>query len=399
MGPPARPGLRHVALAYPVAVPWMALFARGVAEYAQAHGGWTFTTSPPTLNGAEEFALDIRSLVGWPGDGVIAAISSPAEVRAAKALGIPVVNLSGAMAQSGLPRVMVDHHAIGRVAAEHLLQRGLRRMAFYGMPDLEFSKQRRQGFCQRLKAEGVECSVFESPVLPAARLSWNEQMAPLDAWLRNLKPPLGIFAVQDYRARVLVDECLRLGLRVPHDVAVIGVDNDPTICELWSPMLTSVSRSAWRVGYETAALLDRLMAGAAAPRKDILIPPDGVVQRQSTDTVAVEDQHVAAAVHFIHDHLGQRYGIEHVVRAAGISRRQLELRFRRALGCTPYAYVCRTRVERAKHLLAGARMKMRHVAGACGFASPERFRLIFRRATGSTPLEYRRSIEARKRDY
>jgi len=140
------------------------------------------------------------------------------------------------------------------------------------------------------------------------------------------------------------------------------------------------------------------MAGAAPPAQDVLIAPDGIMARQSTDTVAVEDHHVAAAVHFIHDHMALRYGIDEVVRASGISRRQLELRFRRALGCTPHEYVCRARVDRAKQLLDhGGRMKMRQVAALCGFPSAERFRLIFRRATGSTPMEYRRAMESRKR--
>ncbi len=385
-------GVRHIALAYPVAVPWMALFVRGVADYAHRHGGWTFTTSPPTLTGAEEVAHTVYNLKGWPGDGVIAAIGSKAEARAARQLGIPVVNLAGAVRDTGIPRVMADHFTMGRMAAEHLLERGLRRLAYCGVKGVWYSELRCMGFKRRAEQAGVPCDVFDMARPANPRAPWHRRVAPLDRWLQSLKPPLGLMAIHDYRARIIVDECLRLGLDVPHDVAVVGVDNDPAICEFCQPTLTSVSRHAWRMGYEAAALLDSLMSGKPPPEHDILIPPDGIVARQSTDTVAVEDVHVAAAVHYMWDHVGESFGIERVMQQVPISRRQLELRFRRVLHSTPYDYLSRIRVERAKQYLAGkGRLKLRNVAAACGFSSVERMRLVFRRQTGMTPLEYRRA--------
>lgn len=382
---------RHVALAYPLAVPWMALFMRGVADYARQEGGWTFTTSPPTLTGAEEFAHTVYSLRGWPGDGVIAAISNRAEAEAARRLGVPVVNLAGALREVGLPRVMVDHYAIGRIAAEHLLECGLRRLAYYGVRGLYYSQQRRRGFVERAEEAGVAVVVFEAARGSNRRQSWQSRIGRLDEWLSRLPRPVGILAVHDYRARALVDECQRLKLRIPEDVAVLGVDNDPTICEFCQPTLSSVSRSAWRVGYETAALLGGLMDGKPPPEDDLLVPPDGVVARQSTDTLALEDPHLVAAMRYVRDHLLERHGIGEIARVSGVSRRQLELRFREVLRCTPYDYVCRLRLERAKQLLAGPdRLKHQFVANACGFASSHRLRLVFRRYTGLTPEEYRR---------
>lgn len=126
---------RRVALAFPVSVPWMALCLQGIADYARQHGAWTLLTSPPTLGGAEEQTLTLRALRDWPGHGVIASVTDPAEARCARRLPIPVVNLSAALAECGLPRVMVDHVALGRLGAEHLLARGLRRLAFYGFRD------------------------------------------------------------------------------------------------------------------------------------------------------------------------------------------------------------------------------------------------------------------------
>ena len=387
---------RRVALAYPVAVPWMALFVRGVVDYAARHGGWSLTTSPPTLTGADEYELDIFSLAGWPGDGVIAAIQNAAQARAAKRLGIPVVNLAGAQEDAGLPRVMVDHYAIGRLAAEHLLERGLRRLAYCGFAELWYSRERCRGFLDRAREAGVSCEVLDAPHTMRPHANWLHRIGPLADWLQSLKPPVGVLAIHDYRARIVIDQCQDLGLRVPHDVAVIGVDNDTTVCQYGDPSLSSVSRSGWQVGYESARLLDRLMRGQSVSG-DVRVAPDGVVARQSTDTIAVEDSRVAAAVHFMHDHLGEVFGVAQVVRASGISRRQLEQRFKRALRCTLHDYLCRARVDRARQLLVETpRLKVRSIATACGFRSIDRLRLVFHRVTGMTPLRYRQAHDARQ---
>jgi LacI family transcriptional regulator len=381
----------HVAIAYPVAVPWMALFVRGVVEYADRHGGWDLTTSPPTITGSDEFAITIENLKGWPGDGVIAAVGNRREARAARRLGVPVVNLAATTQDVGLPRVMVDHYSMGRLAAEHLLERGLRRLAYCGIEGRWYSQLRCQGFAARARQAGLTCDVFQSSPQANRRQNWQQRVAPLAGWLKTLKPPVGVLAVHDYRARTLVDECRHLGLRIPHDVAVVGLDNDPTVCEYCQPTLTSVSRNAWRVGYEAAAMLDVLMSGRTPPLTEVLIAPDGVAARQSTDTVAIDDPHVADAVHFIHEHLGQTFGVAQVVQAVRISRRELEARFHRAVEATPYDYICRARVERAKRLLeAHDPVKLRTVAAACGFSGVERMRLVFLRTTGTTPAEYRR---------
>ncbi len=382
--------VRHVALVYPVSVPWMALFLRGVSDYAEQRGGWLITASPPALSWAGEEPLSLADLRGWPGDGVIAAITSRDELRVAKRLGKPIVNMAATLRDSGFPRVMPDHYGMGRLAAEHLLERGLRRLAYYGVAGLWFSQQRCAGFVERARQAGVSCTVLEAPRHPDPRQSWPQRIAPLTKWLRQMRPPVGLLAMQDYRARAVMDECQRLGLAIPHDVAVLGMEDDPTVCDFCRPTLSSVSRNGWRLGYETAALLDRLMDGHPPPPHDILVPSDGVVARQSTDTVAVDDPHVAAAVHFIHDHLTEPFGVDRVVCATSISRRQLEIRFRRVLGCTVHDYLCRERIERAKRLLgSGERIKFQQVAAACGLQTAERLRLVFKRVCGQTPQQYR----------
>ena len=389
---PRKPRPKQVALAMPIVVPWMAQCMDGILEYAREHDGWNLLTSPPTLIGAMETTLTVAGLKGWPGDGVLAFINDRKEAGDAKRLGIPVVSLGGVLRDPSLPRVMIDHYATGRLAAEHLLERGFRRLAFYGISGPWYARQRREAFVTRAAEAGVACEVFEQKPVTNPRISWQRRLRPLDDWLRTLKPPVGIMAVHDYRARIVLEECLRLGLRVPHDVAIIGVDNDTTVCEHCRPALSSVSRSARRHGYEAAAMLDRLMAGETPEALDVAVPPDGVAARRSTDVIAVDDPHVSAVVHYMHDHLGEIEQITDALAHAPISRRLLEKRFQESLGCTPYHYLCRLRVEQAKRLLASdERPKLHSVALQCGFSSPDRMRLIFLRLTGKAPSAYCRA--------
>ncbi len=181
-----------------------------------------------------------------------------------------------------------------------------------------------------------------------------------------------------------------MGLDVPHDVALMGIDNDDTVCEFCDPPLTSVSRSGEQVGYEAAALLDRLMAGKSPPTGDVLIPPDGVIERRSTDIIAFEDAYVTKCVRYIHDHLDEAFGVERLIAVAGISRRLLERRFKQHTGMSPYQMLSQARVDRAKCLLTDpARLTLHRVAASCGFVDTRHLRLTFMRLTGKPPAAYR----------
>ena len=189
---------------------------------------------------------------------------------------MPVVNIAGALRHTGVPRVMVDQEAVGRLAAEHFLERGFRRLAYFGEEGMWYSQQRQHGFIERIAQAGGQCSVLEAPTFSPSH-PWYRWQGLLVRWLKTLKPPVGLMAVHDYRARMVLDACLQIGLRVPDDVALIGVDNDEIACEFGKVPLTSIPCNGWQEGYEAAALLDRLMSGKPPPKHDILIPPEAVV--------------------------------------------------------------------------------------------------------------------------
>ena len=241
-----------------------------------------------------------------------------------------------------------------------------------------------------MRAAGGELDFLEATALVGPGTRWTDHQKELTGWLRRLRTPVGILASSDHRAAMIYEACITLKLRIPEDVAIIGVDNDPVACEFCQPPLSSVSRNDVRVGYEAAALLDLLIRGGAPPKRPILVPPDAVVPRRSTETWAIEDVQVAAAVKFIHEHLTENFGVERLLKESALSRRRLEHRFRETLGRSPYVFINELRVAQARRLLAAPEGRdLADIAAECGFGGLSQFSRMFKQVTGTSPSGFR----------
>jgi LacI family transcriptional regulator len=282
--------------------------------------------------------------------------------------------------------VETDDAAIAGAAFDHLRGQGLSHFGYAGDDRFNWSRWRQDHFVRAAAAAGFDCAVC--PAVDRER--WGQQRAGTAEWLAGLPRPVGVLACYDPRAREVLDACQAAGLRVPDDVAVLGVDNDELLCDLADPPLTSVVPNAARTGAEAAALLDRLMAGEPVPPTAHLISPTGVVTRQSTDVLAVDDPDVAAAVRFIRANACRGIGVADVLRAVAVSRRVLEVRFAKLLGRTPHEEIVRLQICRAKEILARTALPLAAVADRVGFAHPEYLSVAFKKATGLTPGAYRR---------
>lgn len=183
--------------------------------------------------------------------------------------------------------------------------------------------------------------------------------------------------------------CQLAGLAVPEQVAVLGVDNDEVICELSDPPLSSIEPDTHRIGYEGAALLDRLMQGRPPAAKTISVPPLGIIARRSSDAMAVDDAAVAAALHHIRAHACAGLRVPDVVSILSISRATLKRRFQQVLGRSPAAEIERVRMDQARLLLAETDYKLRSIAALVGYASDAQFVTAFHRHTGTTPGHFR----------
>jgi LacI family transcriptional regulator len=291
------------------------------------------------------------------------------------------------------PRVMVDQNAIGRLAADHLFVRGYRNFGFYGLENAAYSHDRQVAFARALAELGftVHTHIY-SPEPGNRQKTWNDEVDDLSKWISALPTPIGLFAANDQRARILADACSKAGKPVPNEVGIIGTDNEEIACEFGSPTLTSIACDWHAVGMETAALLDRRMDGAAPLTKDKLIPPIGIVARESTSAVVTSDPLVATAIAFANRHAGEAFGVEALVAAAGVSRRRLENAFQKSLGCSPMTFLARQRIERAKSLLQRKKLSLTRIAEQCGFTDLRHFRRTFRRLTQMTPRQYQTSM-------
>jgi LacI family transcriptional regulator len=267
----------------------------GIARYSQMHGPWIFVHEGPfwEKHSRQELLERMKSA-----DGII--MREGPFMKEILGLRIPAIVSNYATEHiPGLPNIVSDHVAIGRMAAEHLIERGFRQFAFCGYPELFWSNQRYEGFTQRITEAGLACADYRPP--KAIRQHWKKELPFMMAWLKALPKPVGLFTCVDERSQQVAEACKKNGLRIPDEVAILGVDNDEMICMLSSIPLSSVAITAEKGGYEAAAVLDRLMKGKKKNSAPIEISPSHVVTRTSTDIVSVADDHVARALTFIRD--------------------------------------------------------------------------------------------------
>jgi LacI family transcriptional regulator len=208
-------------------------------------------------------------------------------------------------------------------------------------------------------------------------------------WIQSLPKPIGLMACNDIRGQQVLNACRAVGVAVPDDVAVIGIDNDEVLCELSSPPLSSVVANTERIGYEAAALLDRMMKGGKAPKHPIVIGPLGIVTRRSTDVLAIEDRHIAAAVRFIRERACDGVDVGDLLQAVPLSRSTLERRFYKVLNRSPKEEILRVRMNRAKQLLAETDFPLSWIAEKIGLEHTEYLSVIFKKRTGMTPAGFR----------
>jgi LacI family transcriptional regulator len=361
---------------------------QGLARYARLHGPWELEAEPTQAAGH----LSLRELRQM--DGVLMMIGDQREIDQLQRWKLPVVNMSSRFPDADLAHVSNDGTSIAQLAIEHFIERGFHHFAFCDLTDASFYRRRR--FEEQLAARGLFAHVFA--VNSKQQNDWmkGRDRPRLEAWLRTLPKPIGILAHNDLRGRHVVDACRRLGIAMPDEVAVLGVDNELPHCEMCNPPLSSIVTDAERIGFEAARLLDQLMNGKTPSPKRILIPPLGIVVRQSTDVTATTDLHVAKAVRYIREHAAEGINVGDVLRHVMISRTALDKRFLKVLGHTPHEEIRRVRLKRARELLVESDLTIEVIAERCGFRHGEYLGAVFLRDLGQTPGEFR--AQQRMRD-
>lgn len=366
---------------------------RGIHRFIQTenHQDW--------LAVIEERDLNSSSMPGWiqdwTGDGIISRqMTSDLQVELQKT-DIAFVDLNDRIESKMFSTVRSDDIEIGRLAAEHLEERGLQNFAFCGFQGESWSELRESGF--RTATMGVKKSRYyslQSDWFARDAKLWEQEKVKLTNWLEGLPKPIGILAANDIRGKQIIDCCHHAGIAVPESVSVVGVDNDEIICDFSPTPLTSVVPNAERVGFRAAQILSRLLDDKASGKpktrpERIIVPPLGVFSRQSSDIVAVDDKELAAALRFIRKRACDGITVADVIETTGMSRSTIERKMRAIINRSPQQEIRRVQLKQVCALLAGTEMSIESIALQCGYDHPEYLHVVFKREMEMTPGEYR----------
>lgn len=387
IGPPA--AVRRVAVLVESSYAVGRGILAGVRRAAHA-AGWSLDIETDRLG-----AMPPPWFRRWEGDGVIVRLASERVVDAIARCGLPVVDVAGSVAGSPFPQVRFDDVAIGRMATAHLAERGLRSIAFCGLAGVGWSGDRERGVVTAAGRLAV-AEPFHLEGVPSGRTAPSAVVGRLAGWLASLPRPVGVVACDDIRAAMVLDACRLAGLDVPDVVAVVGVDDDQSICDASDPPLSSVVVDSVRVGVLAAGLLGRLLDGRGRPADgELVVSPLLVEARRSSDVFAIDDPHVAAILRLVRSGDLKHQSVAKLVAACGLPRRSLLRRFQERLGHSLHEELIRARLARAERLLVNTDLSIADVASRAGFNYPEYLGRVFRQRHGCSPGDFRRAGSGR----
>ena len=367
-------------------------FIRGVAETAERHPEWDLALIDP---------LSIAAKAREPFDGWICRVADRRTASALAKSARPVVDCLCESDFPGFACVMTDADAIGRLAAEHLINHRFANFAFCGYRRVAFSDRRRNAFASFLEARGIRPAIyrpsftqrnrFGTDFLLGTRVESPPDSADLAAWIKHLPKPVGVFCCDDLRASQVLSLCRALGLSVPDDVAIIGVDDDPIYCMFSAPRLSSVDPDAATIGKSAADTLALMLSdpAAAANPPRIVVPPRGIVERASTNTYPHAPAWFADALAFIRENVRRGISASDVFRHVGFSRTLVERAFRECLSSSVQRQIAEARIAEAKRLLETTSRPIKEIAAFSGFSTLEYLSRAFAAATGVSPTAWR----------
>lgn len=357
--------------------------AEGVIRYAHEHTDWRVFGKGLGITEP----LDPRQKL----DGVIFNMDRSKLDLARLHRKAPCVKVGTEPKPWDFPLVFQDHWTIGRMGAEHLVSLGLPRLAFCGAQGRSFSAFRAEGFVESAEKHALPFEIFEYALHynPNAT-QWCASIRVLTEWLKQLPTPCGIMACSDLCAAQVSLVAESIGLRIPEDIALVGVNNDKVTCSLTTPRLSSIAFDGVEMGYQAAALLDASLSERPYP-SPVIIPPGKLHIRESTNYIPVEHPMVRKALMKIQSEgIRNTLQVGDLLEGTGLSRRVFERQFRNIVGRSPKEEILRARLEQAQNRLREPGAKISGVAEAMGFSSPQEFSRFIKNYTGLSPSAYQK---------
>ena len=361
-------------------------FLQGIAKYSALLGPWNVYKKP-------QFYLKSRRihplslLQEWGVQGIIACDTDIDEEMLDS--GIPVVSLAVKHKIPGVVNVVGDVIQSGQMAAEYLLECGLRNFAFCGIGKFYWSEGRLENFRDRIKKAGFETHIFVEPE-SLYYSTWKKTQVTLSKWLRDLPKPLGIMTCADDCSQHVLEACKINDIKIPEEISIIGVDNDDLICLFSNPTLSSIALNFGHAGYEAARVLDKMMKKQKTTKQDIMVYTDRVVERQSTNILTIDNKEVAKALHFMRDNAKFPIQVSDVVDATSFSRRNLELKFLKHCGCSINNKIQHYRIMLICQMLTKTDMTVSQIALELGFSNISHLSRYFHKLMKISPSDYRK---------
>ena len=365
---------------------------QGVSRFALEKGSWTILLEDRGF--FDRVPLWTKKIQV---DGIICRTITADSAKFIDTFGVPIVELLGDGSYRSSD-VLTDATRVGSTAAEHFYERGFRQFAYFSTGRAWWSQAFHDAYCQRLHELGFDCHT--SPFCEGHNESTlsivlqKKSETGILEWLRKLPKPIGLFCPADSQAIFILNLCQVADVKVPYEIAVLGVENNFTLCNATTPPLSSIAADGWSVGYQAAQLLETMIEKRPLPDLPIQIPPMGVVTRQSTDIIAVDNADIAQALHYISANPGLHISVKEVAQHVNVSLRTLIRKFKEVLNRSPEEEIRRVCMERAKLLLYDTNLSVTNIADNLGYASTEYFIRAFRCEIGMTPYAYRQSCRA-----
>lgn len=361
----------------------------GITRYSKEFGPWLFCKMP--LHYREDLSMEkvIKFAKEWEADGIIAHIYNNSDISKLKELNIPVIAEDFKERFTEIPNITGGYFETGQMGAKYFINKAYKNFAFYGFKDIVWSRERGEGFEDFIKKNGGTVHFFETNKIKSTEL-WHYKPSSLSKWLASLPKPIAIMACDDERASYVTEACKHSNIKIPEEVAVLGVDNDILTCNLSDPPLSSISLDTELGGYEAAHLMRLLITNKEQKPYDIIVKPIDVQTRQSTDICATTDEQIAKALLFIHQNIENNINVTDVLKKVAISRRALEKRFLDVTGSAVYKYICSLRIQKFTDKLLASKKPINEVAFESGFNDNKNLSRLFKQIYGCTPLQYRK---------
>ena len=376
----------RVALIIETSISFGRELLKGINKYLQAEKPWSIYIEQHQL-----WAMPAAWVMNSSWDGIISRPTDKKLAAMFKQMNVPVIDLNDHHDNLGIPRVCADNVAIGELGARHLIERGFRNFAYCGFESGKWCNDRLNGFRHVVEEKNFFFDSFLSSTLRGDHGDWQAEQKALEEWLIGLPKPLALMTCNDIRAQHVMNACKSIDIAIPENIAVIGVDNSDLFCELCDPPLSSINPDAESIGYHAAKLLHNMMQGKDS--SDLtLIQPKGIITRQSSDILAIDDEVLCKALHYIRENACSGAVVDDIIRQCSVSRSLLERRFRKYLNRSPQAEIRQVQVNRIKELLSSTDLSLKKIAELTGFEHPEYMSYVFKKIAQVSPGQFRKSI-------